>query len=458
MRYDQGSNEHNAYNLVLKTNKMRMRMSYTASSDKRIDEKIDRDLKIVIEEILKAVSPISIILFGGFGRGEGSAVVNNGQVVILKDYDILPVTKRKIPAFQIYQISVDINRRLGWANPLDSVSMRLGYGTDLLQFTLNDLIYLKDVRNYEIKVGSKLLWGKDIRRNIELTIDELSFWSGIRFLLRKVPGMCGTFSPDSLDRSPVGEEKETLIYECGKMYLDMATTLTLVSRTYKPSYCERMETIKNSFRSDFPELAAEMPHFEERIEQFTQLKLFPSKEAYDAFDPVRLWFETRQDLGSVIRYCVGSSGNDWAHIFSQCNRRMKGDFMDDMMSYYLAKRFKLSPRVVNWPLSKCANFAYQRMFCLRHMLKLCRKEGVLHLRALVNFPIFKVSTSGLMLLFSLNKDGTLNEPLFNSFVSSIRGIYPVQITGSTDAEKWEQAKEGLIKADRSFLDAFYETG
>jgi len=433
-------------------------MNYTPYVENRVNKKIRKDLEIVCEEILKITRPISIILFGGYGRGEGSILLTDNQVVVLKDYDILLVVRRKLPYFKIYEMSKNIHKRLGYKNPLDSVAMDESFGADILQFALNDLLYLKDVKIYEIKVASKLLWGEDIRVKIPLSSKELSPWSGIRFLFRKIPAMCDIFSPKYLEVPPTDKEKERLVYECGKIYLDIATLLTLVSRIYKPSYYERAETIKTIFPFQFPELKKEIPYLPERIEFFTNLKLFPSEDKYNVFDPVKLWFETRKNLGAILKWYIRAKNENWAQVFEEYNRRMKNEFMDEIASHYLAKRFKIKNKVFNQSLAKFTNLTYQRFFSLRYGMKLYRKEKVFLLSTLWEFPIFKVSTSGLMLLFSLNEDGSLNKDLFDAFLKSLSRIYPVRIKGTTDAERWKEGKYWFIKADRNFLDTFYETG
>ena len=45
-------------------------MRYTSLKEKWVDEKIQQDMDVICEEILKDVKPISILLTGGFGRGE----------------------------------------------------------------------------------------------------------------------------------------------------------------------------------------------------------------------------------------------------------------------------------------------------------------------------------------------------------------------------------------------------
>ena len=55
-------------------------------------------MDIIIETIKKNIPPTnlrSIILSGGFGRGEGSVIVEGEKVTPLKDYDILVILKKE---------------------------------------------------------------------------------------------------------------------------------------------------------------------------------------------------------------------------------------------------------------------------------------------------------------------------------------------------------------------------
>ena len=437
-------------------------MSYTQLKDERVDKKIDQELKIVCEGILEVIKPISIILFGGFGKGEGYAQVKGDQVILSKDYDILLVVKKKLSPSEMYEVSENIHKRLGRANPLDSVTMEQYTGASwvqLSQFTMSDLLYFRDVKTYEIKMASKLLWGEDVRKKIPLSLEDLSSWNGIRFLLRKPPGMCSCFSPEYLEKPPQGQEKRTLIYECTRFYVDVGVLLTILAGNYRPTYHERAEVIKKSLDSSLPQIAEEIPDLAEKIAQFTNLKLSPDDEKYDAIDdPVKLWFETRRDLGIILRYFMehhlGEKIDDWARLFERYNIRLNRDFVDELGYFYLKNRFKIASKF----LARLANIAYQRFFCLKYVLKLYKKERVLLLRALSEFPTFKVGTVGLMLLFSLNEDGTLDNNLFNSFAQGLNRIYPLTINGTTDEEKWVEAVDQYVRADRIFLDTFYGWG
>lgn len=433
-------------------------MSYTQLKDKRIDNKIEQELRIVCEEVLRVVKPVSIILFGSYGRGEGSAEIREREVIVAKDYDILLVVRKRIPPSVIYRMSGNIHKRLGRTNPLDSITLEMDSGVSLLQFTVDELLYFRDAKAYEIKEASRLLWGEDVRDRISVTPEDLSPWNGIRFLLHTSLGLCASFPTKYLTEPPTGEEKKTLVHECSRVYLDGAVLLTMLLKNYRPTCRERALVIKESLNPSLPKLAEEIPDLAQKVGFFTDLQLFPTEQVYNAIDPTTLWFETRKDLGIIFRYFMehqlGERYDGWARLCEKYNSKMKAGFAGELAYYYLKKRF----RVANKPLARLANIAYQRLFCLKYVLKLYKKERILWLRALNEFPTFKIGTSGLMLLFSLNEDGSLDKDLFASFVKSLSQIYPVKIKGTTDGEKWKEGVDHCLRASRTFLDTFYGWG
>jgi len=336
--------------------------------------------------------------------------------------------------------------------------MEMGTGVSLVQYTLNDLLYFRDAKTYEIKTGSKLLWGEDIRGKIPLKAKDLSPWNGIRFLLRRPPGLNACFSHEFLANAPNEKEKEAIYTECSRVYLDGGALLTILLRNYQPSFLERSKVMTASLATALPDLAEKIPNLVEKVVFFTNLKLSPDEKKYDAIDPVKLWFETRKDLGIILRYFMehqlGEKAEGWAELFDRYNTRMDRDFVDELAYFYLKKRFKIASK----PLARLANIAYQRLFCLKYVSKLYKLKRIFYWRALTEFPTFEVNTSALMLLFSLNEDGTLDRDLFDSFVKSLSRIYPVKIEGSTDEELWEEGVNACVKADRVFLDTVYGWG
>ena len=66
---------------------------YTAHSDPSIDQTVEKHLSQVVDAIRDYLEPRSIILYGSFGRGEGSVMLDGGRPVFLSDYEISVVTR-----------------------------------------------------------------------------------------------------------------------------------------------------------------------------------------------------------------------------------------------------------------------------------------------------------------------------------------------------------------------------
>src|SRR5713226_3920882 len=69
---------------------------YTSLNNPAIEESLDKQLAVIVREIVATYgSDCTIILAGGFGRGEGSVRVLDGKVTVpLHDFDIYAVTNR----------------------------------------------------------------------------------------------------------------------------------------------------------------------------------------------------------------------------------------------------------------------------------------------------------------------------------------------------------------------------
>jgi len=129
---------------------------YSPIVDHRINDYIDGDLEIIKNEILKKIDGIEcIILGGGFGRGEGSVIVNKSKIQPINDYDIYVVTKYKVDAVKIKLIRLKL---------ISLIKIRQ---IDIEFKTKNDLRFSKKtVANYDLKFASKLIYGNPDILNI----------------------------------------------------------------------------------------------------------------------------------------------------------------------------------------------------------------------------------------------------------------------------------------------------
>ena len=96
-------------------------------NDDRIDAHINKDLEIIVEEILKEIEYVDCILLGGgFGRGEGSVIITESKIQPVNDYDIYVITEHRpnfntinsirsklISLIKIRQIDIDFKTMVG---------------------------------------------------------------------------------------------------------------------------------------------------------------------------------------------------------------------------------------------------------------------------------------------------------------------------------------------------------
>lgn len=417
---------------------------YTPRKEKWINDKIDKDMRMVCDAILKVVDPISIILLGGFGRGEGSVVVNNSAIQPLKDYDLLLVMNEKINLSTLNKITSNAEQRLGYNKIISRNSFFSDFEISMLPITLHDLKHLGDIKAYEVKTASKVLYGEDVRERIKISAGDIPLSSGSRFLFNKVIGLLKRFSAAYLRKPPEESEKNCLIYECAKAYMDIGTALSLISKNFKPTYTERSRIIKENYEAYFPELARKVPDLDDKIAFFTELKLFPDRMKYEQIEAVKLWFDTRRDLGITLRYYMNQhldiTGEGWPDFAQECYRNMKKEGMKGMIRHYLENRFNVNSRLA----VNAGNFMFQKYFSFKYMNNLRRNGINIPLTALTVFPYHVVLTASLPLLFSLDESGNLDNYLFKAFSRSIKRIYPLEFGSSDEPCKWDEAVERLL--------------
>ncbi|MDP8231404.1 MAG: hypothetical protein P9L91_01910, partial [Candidatus Zophobacter franzmannii] len=68
---------------------------YTPEGSSKLDALIDSHMKRVVEEVLKRIPARkikSIILGGGYGRGEGGIIYRDGNEALFNDFDLFVIT------------------------------------------------------------------------------------------------------------------------------------------------------------------------------------------------------------------------------------------------------------------------------------------------------------------------------------------------------------------------------
>ena len=104
---------------------------YTLFNDVKLDLIIENDIKTIVEELKHEFNKniYSIVLTGGYGRGEGGVQIKNNQNIPKNNYDILLVLKKtgifnyKRLKTQLAKFESNINKSKRLANLLDITLM-----------------------------------------------------------------------------------------------------------------------------------------------------------------------------------------------------------------------------------------------------------------------------------------------------------------------------------------------
>lgn len=422
---------------------------FTVNDDKKIEEKIQEDLDIICDEILKNSTPVSILLTGSFGRGEGSVLVFGTMTIPLNDYDILVIMEKKIPGPDLKTIERKIYDRLHYSLPETRKLLFADFSIAVSQTTPADIRSYANVGSYEIKTRSLLLYGKDLRDTIRLTIRDIPVATGLHFLFNRSVQLLGTFSSAYLKVPPAGKEKIFLIYTCGKAYIEMGTALSILGGIYRPGFAERNEVLRTEFVKLFPDLAKKSPDLYRKIDFFTRLKLSPDPEEYRTMDPVALWFGTRQDLVDVTDYymltCYGKhSGTDLISLSDNLYHLTKKEYFSGQFRYFLRVRTGLTSDV----LSRLVNRFYQRYTALEFYFQ-SKNQKKNTLRVLRESPILKMFSLSPVLLFALNRTGETDPRLMGYFNDEFKKIVRDRTLPGRDND-WDFARSNLVAASELY--------
>ena len=278
-------------------------MKYTIS--KQADKKINSDMKKIVREIEKRIpSAISIILTGGFARGEGPVKKVGEKFIPYNDYDIQVVAGKKISKEKIDEIATDISKKLGYGGikeifyPFKKENQKMGnnFYVDLKCDTPDDLKkLLPRIRTYELKNDSIILWGKDLRNLIpDYSLKQIPLSEGAKLLLDRMSQLVEYYSTEGKYND------EFLTYLIQQAYASCCTALLLLNKKYRLGYGKSMKILKENYKQDFSELYEKIPGLHLKIEEFIKWRIDPKKLPNK--NVKEEWFIVRKNILEVSKY------------------------------------------------------------------------------------------------------------------------------------------------------------
>ncbi len=422
--------------------------TFTDYSEDWIESFISSHMRIICQEILKKIKNVgSIILVGGFGRGEGSIkIINNRELIPLKDYDLIVVSNHKISENDYIKLISNIHNVL-------KIPSDWYYKASPGHFHINIKIVKKksltrlppDISNFELKEGSRLIYGSDVRQLIQIRKEDITYSSGLRVLLNKIIGLLEYYPKNPSLFLKDSFLNESCIYECGKVYLEIATALTILMRCYEATYKERAINFQKCYKK-LPFLSERFPNLDEKIKKFTKLKLRPEYNE-SGLDPIKLWHSTSDDLIEVLmyyfEYITRKNAGDPFKFIKKIPKFLELYYFYPYIEYYL-KDFILNNKFLVYfgslLLQIYENFTYmrnhKRFFTLNNIFS---KQS----------PIIKIYTAALSTLFSI-KNTQKQAFYIKNAIKSLRHIYTLKFEQNNIEYQIDTLRKACINAHKLY--------
>jgi hypothetical protein len=130
---------------------------YTLKGSPALDARIDADMARIAEAVQRSRCGRmvrSLVLLGGYGRGEGTPFIRGGAELPFNDYDLVVVT-RPLSRRRRGVVQADL-RALE-----QRLSADVGLPVDLCLYAANTLAAAEfSLLNYEMKYGHRVIWGE----------------------------------------------------------------------------------------------------------------------------------------------------------------------------------------------------------------------------------------------------------------------------------------------------------
>lgn len=317
-------------------------MKYTIS--KKVDKIVEKHLQIIKNIILKEIKPISIINFGGFGKGEGAIYKNKP----FNDYDLYIITNKKISDEKLEKLGIKAAKEINtgglefreFYNQTYDANKFFHVDIHAIQYkNLSKL--MKTTRTFELKHASQIIYGKDIKDKIKIKENEIPLSEGIRHFINKSAILLLFMDKRRFNKKFKKDEAAMIIYQSTKAIMGCCEALLLSKKRDAPTYSGRNKLFQKLYKKELPELA-------KKIDFATKLKLNfnPDKK-----DPIKYWKEARDCMYLTLNYLAKKHFN--------INSKNKIDLMRKLykkLPYYYFNSYL--PSKILFPLQYGLNILY----------------------------------------------------------------------------------------------------
>ena len=387
-------------------------MKYAKS--KEADKKVEADLKIIKKIIIEELNPESLILFGGFGRGEGSFEIKNKKIIPLNDYDMYVVTKKKISDEKLEEVGKKASNAIGKGggefveNYKNIYDREKYFHVDLRWLDYNNLKNLRRInRTYELKYGSTIIYGEDVRKKIPDIKIPLS--ESFRYLINPFCHLLLVMDKRRLNGEFRKDEKFYMQHHIVKSYLAIASSLIISEGKFEADYTSTVKEFNRLYKTKFPKLV-------KKVNEALKLKTLSYKPVSNLNER---WFQARDDLYFVLAYLAKK------HLkIESKNVKELTEKIYQKLPYVFFTPYLPLPR----SLAKIA-------FPSQYFLNILYFKRTKKLKVLLNWRDagLRIFISAILLLYSIDNKELIDEAYKN-----------IKIFSNVKTKNWEDLREGLL--------------
>lgn len=431
--------------------------SYKGATAIEIDKLIDNYFKIIIKEVKKEIKEhnlISLILIGGFARGEGSICLNKNKIELLNDFDIFIITKYHL-SLDLKKLSLDCLKKCNIKSQFSFKESKgiMQFYIDFRSMTLDELKKTPPfIKYYEMKNSAKVIYGRDVLKFVpNYNLSEIPLEEGIRHLFNRL-SLLVEYLP--LSYSKIGpRERRTAIFFIGKCYLSIAEALLLYTGDFSCNYKKRAEKFKRIYKKKFQNLFQIIPNLDKKILFHTNMKLKPKDLDIDI---KKLWFEARNDTLKILEIYLNKiytskgylSIND-ENFYNKLEKVLRKNLLKKYLIFYLRSR-KLY--IKNNLLLKIINYMaqwYLNLLFFRELL-LIQKKRNLRLLFSTTDPGIKFYSALIPCIYALKRNMRIEKEVYKKALTKLKKIFPFKINNNDPFLSWKELCDHYTKAFRVF--------
>ncbi len=268
--------------------------------------RLEKDLKLIIKSCFDEFDNIkSIILYGGYGRGEGSWIQSNGEWFPYNDYDIVVVVAKKIPKKRIQLLRKELAKKINinWIDLSQKSPLRL-------------LLMQKSIYTYDLKKASTVIWGDEKVKNLipSISRSKLPSYEIVTLFFTRLWPFIGGVHRSSFKSGLQGEASRFFRNQMAKAVLATVDVQLLMKNAYMPSYIKRVHASLNYFKSS--EVKIVKWALKEKLEP--EQKRMSGEEVIEMYDSVHLLYSKVMLKG--LSFHFGKDIQDYACIKKQYSK------------------------------------------------------------------------------------------------------------------------------------------